>query len=214
MIIDLPKKTDKGIPQLSYTQVSMWMKSKREYIRKYFLNEPDKGFTDFLDHGKKVGAAIETNNFSGFSDNEIEALCKVERLDIFEKKVILNFKEHDFVLIGYIDSCKKDLERILDYKVGGKDKLKEYEKEDYIQLILYALAIQQETGKLPKSIGIEFIERTGNPFKQEPLLLTGNVIKLNLDISEERLKFALDTCIRVAGEISQYYKIFKKLNTI
>lgn len=209
-MIELPKQRN-GVNLLSYTQISLWLKSKTDYIRKYFLNEPDKGFREYLEHGKKVGIAIENNDYSGFTDIEKEALQQLERLDLFERPIDLHFEE-GFSIIGYIDSCDKELTRILDYKVGSSDKLKEYEKQNYIQLLIYALAIQQETGKLPQSIGIEFIERGGNAFKQEPLLLTGKVEKLNLELSEERCIFAKQLCIKVANEISDYYKVFKKLN--
>jgi hypothetical protein len=53
----LPKTDKDGISYLSYSQISTWIKSKRDYIRQYFFKEGFEGnaYTDF---GSKVGEAF------------------------------------------------------------------------------------------------------------------------------------------------------------
>jgi hypothetical protein len=211
--MDLPKTDKDGVPYLSYSQVSSFIKSKSEYIKSYFLKEPIQ-FTDYIDFGSKVGKALETNDFSAFTEEETSTLVKVPRLDEFEKEIRLDFTEHGFYLKGFIDTNTKDLTHFADYKTGGINKVAEYEKEGYIQGQLYALGIEQHCGKLPKTAEVILIERYGNAFKGEPLVVGKEIVHIPLDISPEKLQLAKEAVIKAAYEISSYYKMFKRLNQI
>lgn len=205
----LPKIDKEGKPYLSYSQISSFLKNKKEYIKSYFFNEPIQ-FTAYIDFGSKVGKALETNDFSEFEKNEQEVLKKVPRFDEFEKEIRVDFGE--FYLKGFIDTNKKNLTYFADYKTGGVNKVDEYKKEDYLQPLIYAEGIRQATGKLPKKAEVILIERLGNAFKGEPLVVGKEIIHIPIDISEERIAYAKQLIEKTAKEIEHYYKVFLKLN--
>lgn len=202
--MNLPSKDKNGNSFLSYSQISTFIKDKNEYYKRYILKEPfiDNPYTIF---GNKVDNAISTNNYSLFENSEIITLKKITRLDNFQRKTILNY--NDFYIIGFIDSCDNNLETIIDYKTGGKNKHLEYLKDDYVQLCYYALSIKQETGNFPKNAYVEFIQRDGNAFKGEYLKVSDvEPIKIKIDISENRCKNVYWKTIEIANQISEFYK--------
>ena len=206
----LPKVDKNGMPYLSYSQISSFIKNKKEYIKSYFFNEPI-AFTAYLDFGNKVGTALQHNDFSDFSEEEQLTLKKVKRLDEFEKNIRVDFG--DFYVTGFIDTNNKTLNHIIDYKTGSANKVDEYTKDTYIQPHIYALGIEQEKGKLPKKAEVILIERYGNAFKGEPLTVGKEIIHIPIDISKERLEYAKQLVIDTAKEIEYYYKLFLELNS-
>ena len=180
--LDLPKKDENGISYLSYSQIQLFKRDKNEYLERYILNKPFLGnaYTDF---GSKVGEALETNNFKGFSSQEQRTLNKCTRLDEFEKKVNLDFG--DFYVLGYIDTNSED---------------------EYTQLCYYALALKQEFGVLPSKAYVNFIRRNGNAFNGEALTLGIEVLKLEVDISLSRVTKVYNETKLIAKEIESFYK--------
>lgn len=205
----LPKSNKDGMPILSYSQVATWLRNKKDYIREYFFGDKEK-LEVYIDFGSKVGYALENNDFSNFEESEKEVLQKIKRLDIFEKYVEIPFDKFRF--IGYIDTASEDLSYIIDYKTGSENKQVEYSKEDYLQIKLYAGAVKQITGKLPSKAEVILIERLGNPFKGEKLVVGNNYWIIEQDISEESVEQAFQIVKDAAEEISKYYNVFKKLN--
>lgn len=210
-MIDLPKKDKDGVNILSYSQISAFKRNKRDYIRRYFLNEPfvDNEYTLF---GKKVGTALETGDFSKFELEERVTLEQVPRLDEFEREISLEFKEYNLKLIGYIDTNKSNLDVIYDYKTGSEGKEEEYLKDEYIQPIIYAMATEKLCGKFPTDIAVLFIERTGNPFKGDELKVGSYYKKINIPINKEVINRTVKYIVSTAEEISRYYNVFKILN--
>lgn len=208
----LPKVGDDGIPYLSYSQISMWKKSKRDYIRQYFMGEEDT--KDFLkpygDFGHKVGGALETGDFSEFESHEQVLLKSIPRYDNFEVEIKLQME--GFYIKGYIDTASKDLDVIADYKTGEIEKRREeYESDDYLQIPIYAAAIEQQTGKLPKEAYVFLIERLGNAFKGEELVLGNEFVTIVKDVSKKKIKKVLIDIQKTAEEISEYYQVYLKL---
>lgn len=201
--MNLPKKDKNGVGRLSYSQISLFKRSKSEYYESYIQGKPFEGnaYTDF---GSKVGEALEHNDFSSFKKDEQETLKKVKRLDEFEREVRLNYE--GFYVLGFIDSNKKDFTEIIDYKTGGLKKEFQYSKPDYNQLCLYALSLRQETGITPVEASVEFIRRKGNAFRGQALTVGDEVISIPVDISLERLKRVYWDTLNVAKEIEQFYK--------
>ncbi len=215
----LPKTDGEGVPYLSYSQVNTWKRSKRDYIRQYFLGE---GFTGnaYTDFGSKVGEAIEDNDFSGFNDFEQEFLKTVPRYDEFEREIRLELD--GFFIKGFIDTNSKPTDyeklgihvrRIADYKTGDiLKKTAEYESDDYIQLDIYAAAMEQEYGILPDSAQVYLIGRSGNAFKKEELRLTNEFVTVNRSITPEKISKVKKDLQDIAEEISAYYQAYLKLN--
>lgn len=210
-MILLPRKDKEGNCYISYSQHSKWKSSKKEYIKQYFFGEEFEGnaYTEF---GSRVGEALENNDFSSFNKVELRTLKKVTRLDEFEKEIRLDLG--DFYVKGFIDTNDKDCDIIIDYKTGALNKVSEYEKDEYDQLAIYAAAIEQEMGKLPRQAHVELIERKGNPFQGEELCLGKEVIQIPKDISPKRILKVKKDVVKVATEISEYYRIYKDLNSI
>jgi hypothetical protein len=213
------------MPYLSYSQISKWLKSKREYIRKYFLGEPDdnEGLQRYGDFGHKVGGALEHNDYSGFEPDEIEFLKTVPRYDRFEVETLL--KMDGFFVKGYIDTMKlpddhkgsghiiEYVPAIADYKTGDISKKEEdYASDDYIQLEIYAASIEQVFGSLPEKADVLLIGRSGNAFKGEELKLTKEFITIKKDITPERIEEVKKLVQKVAEEISDYYTTFQRIN--
>ena len=217
-MINLPKKKD-GKPYLSYSQISVWKKSKnrRNYIRQYFLGEEEDNASlkDYADFGNKVGEALENNDFSKFTEEEQKFLKTVPRYDEFEREVVLDMV--DFFMKGFIDtnslSSKGRVDIIVDYKTGIIEKvIPKYEGDDYLQTDIYSAAIEQETGHLPKEAKVIIIQRDGNAFNGELLTLGDNYHIVEREVSRERIDKVLKNIREIAEEISLYYSVFLKLN--
>ena len=217
----LPKSNDEGVPYVSYSQLSTWKRSKRDYIRQYFLGERFVG-NAYTEMGSKVGEALENNDFSEFTLTEQKFLKTVPRYDQFERKI--NLQMEGFIVVGYIDSNTLShktkggnkvevVDKILDYKTGDVSKKRaEYEDDKYTQLDIYAAAMQQETGSLPTDVKVILIDRTGNAFKGEELKLGKEFITITKDVTQERVDKVLKEVQEIAEEISAYYKLYLKLN--
>jgi hypothetical protein len=213
MKIILPKTNEEGKSTFSYSQYSKWKRSKKEYIRAYFFKEPFEGnaYTFF---GTKVGEALEVNDFVYFEKPEIETLKKVTRLDEFERKITYDLGEID--VLGFIDTNSlfdSKVKIIIDYKTGDLGKASVYEDEDYIQIPIYAGAIEQETGVLPTQAWVELIERTGNPFRGEELKVGTSIVKIPQDVSKKNIERVKKNVLKTAKEISTYYQVFERLNS-
>ena len=217
--ITLPK-TDKvtGRPYLSYSQISTWKKSKRDYIRQYFFGEDFSGMSDYMDFGSKVGNALEKNDFSEFTKEEQKFLKTIPRYDQFEREI--NLQMDGYFVKGFIDTNTTEntekgelVKKIADYKTGEIEKKElEYASDDYIQLDIYAASIQQETGVLPEEVSVFLIDRTGNAFKGEPLRLGERYVTITKKVDDKRVKAVMNEVNKIAQEISEYYQIFLKLN--
>ena len=221
-MINLPKKDEEGVCTISYSQVSSWnevkgyntkMLGKKEYILKYFLGVEfdDVGFGEF---GTKVGESLENNSFTEFSPEETKTLKKVNRLDLFERKVKIDFKEEGFYLYGYIDTCTEDLMHIKDYKTASENSKKKYSTDGYFQLDIYALGVFEETGKYPEKMDVEIIERKGNAFRGglSALSIGTDIWIIDRKVIPQRLKEIKSNILKTAKEISGYYSIYQKLN--
>lgn len=221
----LPKVDKGGIPYLSYSQISTWKKSKREYIRQYFFGESFEGnaYTDF---GSMVGEALENNDFSGFTASEKKFLKTIPRYDEFEREIKLEME--GFYVKGYIDTnsirseCMTGsgataiyqdfIESIADYKTGDiEKKTPEYQSKDYNQLEIYAAGIQQEFGEIPEEVSVFLIGRKGNPFRGEELKLTKEFATITKTITQDDVDRVKTEVQEVAEEISACYKVFLKL---
>lgn len=215
----LPKSGKDGTPYLSYSQISTWKKSKRDYMRQYFHGEKFEGnaYTDF---GSAVGEALETGKMNGFTAAEKKFLKTIPRHDEFERKITL--KCNGFDVIGYIDSNTKVeqhssgtgeiVRKILDYKTGEvHKKTEEYQSDDYFQLDIYAAALQQELGHLPEVVEVIIIHRNGNAFQGEDLTLGDHFGKVTKEVTQERVESVIADIEMVAKEISDAYKVYLKL---
>jgi hypothetical protein len=194
--------------------VSTWKRSKREYIRQYFLGE---GFTGnaYTDFGSKVGEALEKGIYKGFTSSEVEFLETIPRYDEFEREIRLELD--GFFIKGFIDTNilvnKPAVVPVLaDYKTGDiAKKTAEYTSDDYIQLEIYAAALEQESGVLADYAEVHLIGRSGNAFKNEKLELTKKFITITRDITPKKIEDVKKLLQDTAEDISSYYTTYLKL---
>lgn len=214
--LNLPKTDKEGVPYLSYSQISTWKRSKRDYMRQYFFGERFEGnaYTEF---GSLVGEALENNDYKPFTKEEQTFLKELPRYEQFEREI--RWELDGFFIKGYIDTNSLEntkqgelVEKLADYKTGDiVSKSPEYESDNYTQLDIYAGAIEQETGTLPTDVKVVLIGRKGNAFKREKLTLNGEYAIIEKVVTPERVEQVKAECQAVAEEISSYYTTFLKL---
>lgn len=211
--LNLPKRDEQGRMYVSYNQLSKFRKNKREYFRSYFFGEEFTG-SPHTEFGSKVGEALENNDFSEFSEEEIKTLNKVTRLDEFEKK--LEWEFDGFYVVCYVDTSDNVdgiCQNLVDYKTGAEDKKSEYDTEDYEQIVIYVCAFEQKQGVVPKKGWVELIEKTGgNPYKGGVLKVGENVWKIPQKINKVRREKVRKGIERDVILISEYKDVFDKLN--
>lgn len=212
----LPRKDDDGNYYISYSQLSKWKRSKRDYIRKYFFGEPDDNpaLQKYGDFGHKVGEAYENDDFSKWNEEEAAYLQSLPHYDEFEREIKLQMD--GFYVLGYIDSNTKAedgyVKKLLDYKTGDVDKRKpEYESSDYKQVAIYSAALQQEYDRLPDEAIVVLIGRNGNAFAGEELTLAMNHAIIDKPIDQDVIDETLEYVQQTAEEISRYYVSYLKM---
>lgn len=206
--IILPRKDENGEYYISYSQLTTWKKSKRDYIRQYFFGDKFEG-NSYTDFGGDIGEALENNDFSDFTAKERAFLETIPRYDQFERKIRLELD--GFYVMGFIDTNTADFKHIMDYKTGDMGKESEYDNDKYYQLEIYAMGLEQETGILPETAKVTLIERTGNAFQGEELKLGNKFIQIDRSLDPFRLEYVKADVIKIAHEISDCYKTFLTL---
>ena len=219
-MLNLPRSKE-GIPYISYSQYRSWndpksfhlgVKGKYEYMLDYFFDEdfPDMGWAQF---GEEVEGYICQRSFSeAFSPEEKKVLETIEPLGLFQHEFFLRFD--GFGLLGFIDDAKEDFSHIRDYKTCSKSSSKKYYKDDYYQLDIYAMWVQQNFGHLPETLEVMMIERTGNPFKgggRSVLKVGEQVWSHYRETSQERINFLREDIRRTAEEIAVTWEVFQKM---
>lgn len=199
---------------ISYSSVSSWEGYKKNFIKEKFAKiKLPEGIYGAL--GSYAGHALEHGEFPkdnpyGFTGQENMDL-KALRPEGSEYEKMILIDRGDFLIIGFIDRLleyKPDTVHVRDQKTGGSKKEDSYKSKDYIQVILYAYALEQ-MGKTIGKTDVYFIRRTGSHVNP-PLNISSEQFEIPLEYNEERVKYALDKVDRVVGEISDLYKLYKK----
>lgn len=217
----LPKTTKEGKPRISYSQVKLFNEAKSfnlgiegvlEYMATYFLGYtfPDIGWGQF---GEEVESYIaKRENADKFTETEKKTLNDIETLELQSDKFSIDYGQ--FELYGIIDDRSTDWTKIRDYKTASKNSAKQYYEDDYVQLDLYALKAVEVTGIIPE-LEVCVIERKGNANfggGRDALTVGDNVWYISKKTNEERLERLKKEVFRTVVEISEYYKLYLKLN--
>lgn len=204
-----------GKPYISYSSVNSWETYREDFIKQKFagIELPESIYAVF---GTYLGEAVENGkfgenpngfigqeNFTGFLEDRP---AKAE----YEKMILIDMGE--YVILGFIDifSLNADGDAIVvDLKSGGKDKEQQYESADYVQIPLYAKAIE-DTGINIATTGVWFVRRTGSHVNP-PLCISDEQFWIDLPYDQDRVKYSLEKVDRVVREISSCYKTYKKI---
>lgn len=203
-------------PYISYSSVSSWSDYREDYIKQKFagIKLPDGIYGEM---GSYAGHALEHGEFPkenphGFTGQENFNFDELRSEGAEYEKMIL-IDRGSYCIIGFIDKIHEYEEGLLhlrDQKTGGTKKEESYKSKDYIQVVLYAYAIEQQFPE--KKIGktdVYFIRRTGSHVNP-PLHISKEQFEIPLEYNEERVKYALDKVDRIVNEISDTYKIYLK----
>lgn len=133
--------------KISASQLSTWIKSKKDYERQYIIGEPFTG-NKYTEFGQKIHKQIE-------EDVEILDLKipKLKNREMYFEKELDNF-----IINGFLDSY--DIGEIIDYKVSKQGKWSQKDIEKNIQLKFYGFWHFLENRTLPtvKIVNIEYDE--------------------------------------------------------
>lgn len=197
---------------VSYSTVSSWEDYRTDFIKQKLagIKLPDSVYASF---GSWVGTSaehgeIQPNNY-GFTGGENISLIERKENAKYERMILIDMGE--WVIIGFIDIFEQTSDKLVnasDIKTGGAKKESEYEKESYIQLLLYCYALVLEGFTINK-MGVWFCRRTGSHIKP-PLNLSTEQFYIPLEYNEARVKYALDKVTRVVEEISEYVTVYDK----
>lgn len=200
---------------ISYSSAESWESYREDFIKKKFakIKIPSSIYGAF---GTYVGEAVEHGKFdkenpygfTGQGNLDLDSLRPSN--GEYEKMILIDRGE--FVILGFIDryhEIKKDVAHITDFKTGGAKKEAKYQSDDYVQVVLYAHAIEQ-TGKEIGATDVWFVRRTGS-HKNPPMHISEEQFEIPLVYNEERVKFALDKIDRIVNEISDCYHTYLKI---
>lgn len=149
------KKSNRHItprPYLSWTQMDLFETSPDQYVRTYIGGEARRSNMG-QDLGKEIANGLETGENTGdiTKDLVIAKLPKFELMDNEFKAEILISKEK-IPLFAKIDSAKKDLSSIIEYKTGlEKYPWNQIKADKWDQITFYCVVVHAITGKIPQS---------------------------------------------------------------
>ena len=194
---------------------------KLEYILKYFLGAtfPDMGWADF---GTQVENYItERTDADKFTEEERATLDKIKPLGVFQQEILIYIEELDTVVLGYLDDStppqEKTVELLRDYKTKSASSKKDLHEDKKHQLEIYILGLR-EKGFEVKNAEYCIIERLGG---YECMQGGGrDVLKVGKEIwyepyswDEKRLEETKKLLVNTITEISDYWKLYKKVFT-
>lgn len=132
---------------LSWSQFSLWTSSKREFWKKYGLNE-DRSANKFFTKGKELSDALEYGDTGEYSNDELLSfvLENVPKLAIQEHKIETELSNNEKILC-LLDSYDGIGDVFYEYKTG-KEKWTQDRVEKHRQLLFYALGVYIHSGRL------------------------------------------------------------------
>ena len=207
-----------GKPKISYSEISkMWENQYvknplKEYVLQHFLGQE----STIPDVYGKFGSCVEDFICLGkqeceLNESEKELLRQVKPYGNYQVPFLIDFG--DFVFVGKKDDQNDDCSIIRDYKTASENSVTQYKEgyPKYKQLHAYALERYINHESIPK-LELIAIERLGNPFKSEPLKVGSNIWRYEFVPTEKELLELKENIINTVKEISDFYKVFLKLN--
>lgn len=193
---------------LSWSQYSLWIKSPRQYKKKYFNSKPFFS-TKEMDYGKYIGDSIENENIFGLTDNEVLAVRSIPICEHYEYTE--DFKISNGVAVKFfIDGYSPSKNNIAEYKTGKETWNKE-RVDSHGQTYIYGLWHFKKTGVLP-TVQLYWMPTENSPMSKFGVELTGECYKFDVDITEDALNNMEASLIDVSNEISDAYESWLEHN--
>ncbi len=183
---------------ISASQISLWEQDKDLYVRKYVYDEdipiPQRARLA-MQTGKYIAMALENNPEAPLWAQIIAT--SIPHYDLPEKRIESKFGE-DLTVLGYIDSTKKDLSAIIEYKTGTKYTQKM--ADNLFQVKLYAAMIWNNEKIIPK-VQLVWIPTEWNGSEFEVI---GDYKVFDVEIKLEDILAAIAKTQKIAKEIQDY----------
>lgn len=200
-------------PYISYSSSESWENYTNDFIKQKFAGiKLPQGL--YASMGNYLGEAVEHGKFGenpfGFTGQENFHLIPRPEGAEYEKMVLIDFGE--FIFIGFIDIYLEDEDGtvdITDLKSGGKGKEKNYESEDYTQVVLYSAALEKQGRKIGKT-SVWFVRRTGSHINP-PLHISDEQFEIPIKYTPELVEKAFAKLRRNVEGISDCYKTYQKI---
>ena len=203
-----------GKPYVSYSTIESWEEYREDFIKEKLVGLPQP-FGIYKTFGSYLGTAFEEGKFPednphGFIGQENLDLSKY-RNDASEYEKLIIIDRGEFIIIGFIDKFER-LEdgsvHILDLKSGGAKKEDKYASEDYIQVPLYAHALEVMGEKIGRT-DVLFVRRESSHYKP-PLRVGKEQFYIPVNYNKAKVDKALKKVDRVVKEISEIKTTFDK----
>lgn len=185
----------------SWSQHDLWLRSKREYWKRYSEGQEGKS-NRFFDKGKELATFAETGEVTGRGN---DAMLKIvtdlmPRLEVPEAEVWFGVNGCDKNVLCFIDSASKGGDAFIEYKTG-KIPWTQERVDEHKQLPFYALALYKKHGFIPncKLVWVETMDTI-----DDGLLYTGTVKTFNRDFTIKEI-LAMEEEIRdTVNTIEEY----------
>ena len=212
--------------------MTVWVSNPARYRREYF--ESGKRLdTKYLQFGKGVASLVEElceiqaslpdkskikalnilKEKNNLDENTFEAILYLETEGKSEHKIELEICGVPFLM--FIDKLREDTNTFREYKTGKVpwDKAKVQKHE---QLVVYALGRRAETGKMPESCDLDWLETSDKADDSgdfwakvdKKVKLTGKVKSFHREFDARELDKMEEKIVRVATEITIAYQAF------
>lgn len=203
-----------GKPYISYSTITSWEEYREDMIKQKFIGIKLAGGV-YAELGSYLGEAVENGVFAkdnpnGFTGQENFPLIERPEGAKYEHMILIDMGE--YVVVGFIDilhEYEKMVVHVRDLKTGGKGKEAYYKSPEYIQVILYAYDLEQRGYTIGKT-DVWFVRRTGSHVRP-PLHISEEQFSIPLTYNKERVDYALKKVDRVAREVSDCYRTYKKI---
>lgn len=216
-------------PYLSYSAMSLWMRDRNSYRKRYYEGEPYIS-TPYTEFGNKVGGELEdmsNGKLDTFFDSTLE---KVPRYSVPEQKLEVTIAGVPFLM--FLDSFDPDTLGILEYKTGiigpgGREPWDRVAVRKHTQLPIYTLGVKHTYGDWNPHIKLVWMETKWSTIdhelrfqdqvfteKRPGLKLTGRVETFDREIAEWELDRMEKLIITNAEQISADYKLWRIQNSI
>lgn len=201
-----------GQPYLSYSSKESWENYRGDFIKSKFAKFP-RNSSIYAELGNYIEAAWELGRFETKNDmfGGEENLKYIPRPEGAEFQKLVVIPRNGYNIIGFIDMFLETPKgaHVVDLKTGGKGKESKYSAIDYLQVPLYAYGAEMDGHKISDTY-VWFVRRVGSHFNP-PLKITNEQFKIPIKYNKSIGKSAVSTMDRVAKEIEEVYKIYKKV---
>lgn len=193
---------------LSWSQLSLWRASRREYWKRYGLGE-DRSQNKYFAKGRELANALEYDDDGESSNDELLSvvLQNIPKLQFMEYKIEATLKNGEKIL-SYLDSCSPFDFDFYEYKTGKVPWTQE-KVEAHDQLLFYALGLYIEGGRTEvPACTLYWIETEEDP--EKGLIYTGVVEVFSRQFTQEEIEAFEDTIIADIEDIDAFeYKEFE-----